>query len=739
MAIAISAAAPTTFDFDLSTTTATSVVDKDGNTISPKEVDGTVYALPLYDGDNALTYYLETTDDVTTLKAGHSSTYFSMYGQIKEKLDFVIVNLQDSNFENTTVTPKFQKYTTLKYVWLNETTKGIASWGFDGCSGLIEITIPSSVPSITQAAFKNCSSLVKIELAENGVLTSIGIEAFSGCSALTTFDFSKLTALQTIGNNAFKSCSVLEGEVVLAPTVTTIGSSAFNSCAKITAINIPDGVTRIESSTFNKCSSLTSVTFGVDSLLTYIGSDAFRDSGLTGIIIPKGVTEIGNLAFSNAKLTSVQFAEGSELTTLGNTVFEKNASLTEITLPSKLTSMGSGVFGSCKALTKINIPAGIESIGSSAFEGCNALTTVEFEEGSKLATIGYKAFRSTGLTSITIPNGVTEIGYNAFFDCKSLEYINLGASVKTFGVDSSSNSDFFHGCTKLKTVIMPATIVLSGTENGIFKAGSSSIKFFFTGTQDQLNTLKNALADTTNNTIFTGIENIVEYDATNKGAYDTAYDNYNSLSGAYIIYNYNKCEAFYNGVHTKSDAVLAYADGFDKSGTSTRTCPECGYTYESTTIDPIFTASGYSLGTDTMYAGFTVNTDALSAYNLYAGEGKELKYGIIVSNVNDSSITSVNFDDNKVITNENSIQIEITNYGFSRFGLTLTGFNDENGSKALNLVISAYVIDGDGNMSFVQSGTVTDATYVKTIDAIVGETTKVLGVVTFTKISELQA
>ncbi len=618
------------------------------------------------------------------------------------------------------------------------TVTKIGASAFSDSKQLTTVNIPSSVTSIGNYAFNNCTVLATVDVAENGVLTSIGEQAFNGCKALTTFDFSKLTALQTIGNKAFNGCSALEGEVVLAPTVTTIASQAFYNCTKITAINIPDGVTRIESSTFNKCTSLTSVTFGDDSLLAYISNDVFRDSGLTSIIIPKGVTEIGNLAFSNAKLTTLQFAEGSELTTLGNTVFEKNYYLTEVTLPSKLTSMGNGVFGSCSVLTKINIPAGITSIGSSAFENCKALATVEFEEGSKLTTINYKAFRATGLTSITIPNGVTEIGYNAFFDCKSLEYINLGASVTTFGVDGNSNSDFFHGCTKLKTVIMPATIVIEGTENGIFKQGNASIKFFFTGTEAELKALKAALADTTNNTVFTGIAdtNIVEYDLTN------GYDHYNSLTGAYIIYGYNKCEAFYGGVHTISEnPVLAYKDGFDKDGTSSCNCTrECGVLV-STKIDPIFAALGYSVNkvNDAIYGGFTVDTAALAKYNAYVGEGKELKYGIVIVNMGTevASDASVAFTAAGVIDSTNAIQVEINDATFTRFGYTLT-FSTE-ASKALNLVISAYVIDGDGNMSFVQSGMSTDtAYYVTSVDAIVGEDTKgKLGVMTFTKISTL--
>ena len=835
MAIAISAAAPESIDLDTSNLTdksgnaisIDSVVDKDGNTVSPKEEGGTVYTLPLYDGEgNALSYYFEN----SVLKATLSTNHFTKNStNVKPSKDFVIVNLCDSNFDNTTATPKLESKTKLMYVWLNETTTTISAYSFKN-TNLIEITVPSSVTSIGEGAFMGCSSLTKldfaensnlttivkgafwgctklpsmdlsnltalkeigenafktctftsfvfpstvekignsifsdckqlttvnipssltsignnafyscsalvtVDVAENGVLKTIGDAAFQNCSALTTFDFSKLTALEKIGSNAFRSCKVLDGEVALASTVKTIGSNAFLECYKITGVNIPDGVTTIESGTFIKCYALTSVTFGADSLLTNIKYNAFSESGLTSIIIPKGVTEIGNQAFFRCKsLGSIEFDKDSVLTTLGTSVFEENLPLTEVTLPSTLTSMGNAVFLGCSNLTKINIPAGIKVINLCTFEGCKALKTVTFEEGSQLTTIGPKAFRTTGLTSITIPNSVTSIGSTAFHSCENLEYINLGASVTTFGVENGTNSGLFQNCTGLKTVIMPATIVIEGTVNGIFFHGSSSIKFFFTGTRDQLDTLKNALVNTSNNTKFTGIAetNIVEYDLTN------GYDYYNSLDGAYIIYGYNKCEAFYGGEHTISEnPILAYKDGFDKDGTSSCYCTrECGVLV-STKIDPIFVALGYSIKegtTDAIYGGFTVDTTALANYNAYVGVGKELKYGIVIVNVGDASDISFT---NGVIDSTNAIQAEITDTTFTRFGYTLT-FSTE-ASKALNLVISAYVIDGDGNMSFVQSGTSTDtAYYVTSVDAIVGEDTKgKLGVITFTKITSL--
>lgn len=56
------------------------------------------------------------------------------------------------------------------------------------------------------------------------------------------------------------------------------------------SVIIPDSVTEIAREAFQNCRRLTSVT--LPSTLCYIGEDAFRCSGITGIAIPEGVTEV---------------------------------------------------------------------------------------------------------------------------------------------------------------------------------------------------------------------------------------------------------------------------------------------------------------------------------------------------------------------------------------------------------------------------------------------------------------
>ena len=76
---------------------------------------------------------------------------------------------------------------------------------FKGCTSLRTILIPSSVKTIGNSCFTNCTSLENIQL--DGV-EEIGELAFAGCSVLGKIIFPE--SLKTLGAMAFKNCSHLE-------------------------------------------------------------------------------------------------------------------------------------------------------------------------------------------------------------------------------------------------------------------------------------------------------------------------------------------------------------------------------------------------------------------------------------------------------------------------------------------------------------------------------------------------
>ena len=60
----------------------------------------------------------------------------------------------------------------------------IGNSAFSECSGLTSVTIPSSVTSIRESVFYGCSGLTSVTIPSS--VTYIGKSAFSGCSGLTS-------------------------------------------------------------------------------------------------------------------------------------------------------------------------------------------------------------------------------------------------------------------------------------------------------------------------------------------------------------------------------------------------------------------------------------------------------------------------------------------------------------------------------------------------------------------------
>jgi hypothetical protein len=348
---------------------------------------------------------------------------------------------------------------------------------FYDCNGLASVTIPSSVTSIGNVAFIGCNSLTEINVdgfnktysSSNGVLfdknkctliqypagksgaylipssvTSIGNYAFYECSSLVSVTIP--SSVTSIGNSTFSGCSSL-ASVIIPSSVMSIGYRAFYECSSLASVIIPSSVTSIGDSTFSGCSSLASVS--IPSSITSIGYRAFYGcSGLASVIIPSSVTTIGYYAFYEcSSLASVTIP--SSVTTIGYDAFSICSSLTEINVDGRNESYLSadGVLFDKNKRTLIQYPAGksgaysipssVTSIGHGAFPGCTSLASVTIP--SSVTTIRYGAFSGcTSLASVSIPSSVTSIGNSAFYGCSGLASVTLSRRTRVgFGAFGS--------------------------------------------------------------------------------------------------------------------------------------------------------------------------------------------------------------------------------------------------------------------------------------------------------------
>ena len=231
-----------------------------------------------------------------------------------------------------------------------------------------------------------------------------------GTYLCTTGVASSSTPNFRISSDVVSSGTSCSGAVVIPAGVTSIGPAAFQS-ATLTSITIPASVTSIGDDAFRASTSLTSITFAAGSVLTSIGANAFNGAtGLTSITIPASVTSIGANAFIRATgLTSITFAAGSVLTSIRANAFNGATRLTSITIPASVTSIDQAAFYGATSLTSITIPAGVTSIGMDAFGNATALASVYFL--SNAPTLGTNAFNNVAAgAKAYIKTGATGFG-----------------------------------------------------------------------------------------------------------------------------------------------------------------------------------------------------------------------------------------------------------------------------------------------------------------------------------------
>lgn len=302
----------------------------------------------------------------------------------------------------------FERCESLKEMNLPENLTALGEGVFQDCSFIESITIPANITVIPDRVFSNMRNLSEINIEGN--VTKIGDSAFSNCGIT---EISLPDTVTEIDRFAFYYCQYLE-EIILPESLVTIGEYAFADCSMISEFNIPDNVTNIGNSAFrgkgirainvsekNKAySSIDGILFNKDKTtivrypasketyedfyivpqtVTKIGEEAFNESYLFNIILPDGLLEIEDSAFSNCgSLNTIVLPES--LTTIGRNAFS-NTSITSVAIPSNVSVIPENAFGNCYNLNRVTIGSGVERIENWAFSNCNYLNMVNLNSG----------------------------------------------------------------------------------------------------------------------------------------------------------------------------------------------------------------------------------------------------------------------------------------------------------------------------------------------------------------------
>ncbi len=435
----------------------------------------------------------------------------------------------------------------------------IGNEAFARCSGLTSLVLPTNVESLGNRAFYYCSNLESITLSEK--LQNFDGGMIERCTSLkeilvedgNAFFFSDngvlynaekttlvvypvnredtaytvLSTVTVIEEKAFENNTKLV-EVILPNGLVEIKYSAFSYATALTTVVIPNTVELIDENAFGGCSSLTNLSFekGGDTPLV-IGKYGFQNSGVRSVELPARVAVLDHYVFYYSELESIKFAPNSQLTNLGDQVFQ-STNLVSVVLPDGIISIGDSTFIGCAklesvvfgeglisigdttfekgynqptSLKSVYFPASLKTMGINTFKECTSLEEVIFAPNSQLEKLPTGTFYLSSIKEFTVPASVTEIasdddtsapiygvfesasslvsvtfengtkcqliGSRAFFGCSSLENIDIPASVSTLG------NETFYGCTSLEKITIPATTTQLGTS--LF-SGASSLK-----------------------------------------------------------------------------------------------------------------------------------------------------------------------------------------------------------------------------------------------------------------------
>jgi len=354
---------------------------------------------------------------------------------------------------------------------------------FTGKTSLKTITLPTTLISIGDYAFNNCSGLTGSLTIPNSV-TTIGSYTFQGCSSISGSLILPAT-ITSIGSTAFWGCSGITGSLILPTTLTSIGTSTFQGCSGITSLTLPTSISSLGVGAFYNCSGINKISC-LNATPATLGTDAFTGTSVTNVFVPTdaAVTAYkastwysyfpGNIIGSPTTQT-INVTTAGTLSTLASTYL---STVTNLTLTGNIDARDvktmhdqmpllavldiSGV--SIVAYTGTAGTGGTSSITypanempSNSFFGKSSLKTIILP--NSVTTIEDMAFEfCTGLSSLTIPNSVTTIGMYAFGSCSGITgSLTIPNSVTTIG-------DFaFYGCGGITgSLTIPNAVTIIG-------------------------------------------------------------------------------------------------------------------------------------------------------------------------------------------------------------------------------------------------------------------------------------
>lgn len=331
----------------------------------------------------------------------------------------------------------------IKTLCIGEGVERINKWAFNGCTNLMEISLPNSLNLICYGVFGG-SAYVKTEnnWTEDGALYLD--EWLLLVDMLRTDDleldvFTVKDGTRGVASGAFMANGF--AEIVFPDSVEYFDGSyyCFNNIAE--KITFGAGVKTLTGTMFNQSSEMDTLEITISEnnpyytvvdefILTKDGKEliyCFRKA--KELMVPEGVEIIIARAFASNRSEKIILNEG--LLEIGESAFTNCTYLREIILPDSLQSLGVEAFYNCSSLLSVHIGANLSaSYIPTAYFGLNLRTITISEENPYMKLVEGVLYTADGKTLLLYPAKDARESYTVIEGTEILEQWSLAGAMK---------------------------------------------------------------------------------------------------------------------------------------------------------------------------------------------------------------------------------------------------------------------------------------------------------------------
>ena len=227
-------------------------------------------------------------------------------------------------------------------VTINDVEQDITILGtaFQNNKGITSVTIPEGYATIEDSAMSGCSSLTTVNIP--GSMSTIWGYVFQDCTKLTTVNFTENAS----GSLSFKT-------------------KVFDGCTALERINLPVQTTSVydNGNIFTGCTALKNITVSSGNTTYSVENGTLYGKNEEGTAVT-----LCTYVSAPAELTLPDTVGGLSLTAIGPMAFQKNTTLTSVTIPASVTTVDRMAFDGCSNLKTVVLQCETApTLGSYAF------------------------------------------------------------------------------------------------------------------------------------------------------------------------------------------------------------------------------------------------------------------------------------------------------------------------------------------------------------------------------------